>query len=78
MRGYSRIILPLIDMARSNKAWKWTDECIEAFEKVKYSLTHAPVLRMSNFSKPFEVVVDALKYTLGAVFDARGPVYSLR
>ena len=67
MQGYSRMVSPLTDLTRSNKAWKWTNECSEAFKKVKYSLTHAPVLRMPDFSKPFEVVADASKYASGAV-----------
>ena len=61
------MVSPLTDLTRSSKAWQWTGECLEAFEKVKYSLTPAPVLWMPDFSKPFEVVADASKYALGAV-----------
>ena len=52
---------------RTKKAWNWTDKCTKAFERVKYCLTHAPVLRMPDFSKPFEVVADASKYASGGV-----------
>ena len=67
MPGHNRLVLPFIDLMRSNKAWKWTDKCLEAFEKVKYSLINAQVLPMPDFSKPFEVVADASKYTSSAV-----------
>ena len=67
MQGYSRMVSPLTDLTQSSKSWKWTDECSKAFEKVKYSLTHAPMLWMPGFSKPFEVVADASKYASGVV-----------
>ena len=67
MQGYSQMVSPLTDLTRTHEAWKWTDECIEAFEKVNYSLTHAPVLQMPEFSKPFEVIADASKFALGGV-----------
>ena len=67
MQGYSRMVSRLTDLTRSSKSWKWTNECSEAFEKVKYSLTHTPMLRMPDFSKPFEVVTEASKYASGAV-----------
>ena len=61
------MVSPLTDLTRHSKTWKWTDECTEAFEKVKYCLTHAPVLVMPDYEKPFEVVADASKYATGAV-----------
>ena len=56
------MVSPLTDLTRTKKAWNWTDKCTEAFERVKYCLTHAPVLRLHDFSKPFEVVADASKF----------------
>ena len=49
-----------------------TDKCTEAFERVKYCLAHTPVLRMPNFSKPFEVVADASKFASGGVLLQEG------
>jgi len=39
----------------------------KAFETVKYALTHAPVLSLPDFTKPFEVICDASIEGLGAV-----------
>ena len=72
MQGYSQMVSPLTDLTRTKKAWNWTDKCTEAFERVKYCLTHAPVLRMPDFSKPFEVVADASKYASGGVLLQEG------
>ena len=65
IQGYSRMVSPLIDLTKGVEAKfqsianKWTEECRKAFAIVKYALTHAPVLTMPDFSKPFEVVSDA-------------------
>ena len=67
MQGYSQMVSLLIDLTQTKKAWNWTDKCTEAFERVKYCLTHAPVLWMPNFSKPFEVVADTSKFASGGV-----------
>ena len=66
------MVSPLTDLTRTKKAWNWTDKCIEAFERVEYCLTHAPVLWMPDFSKPFEVVADASKYASGGVLLQEG------
>lgn len=65
IQGYSRMVSPLTDLTKGatskfqSIAGKWTKECQKAFEDAKYALTHAPVLTMPDFSKPFEVVSDA-------------------
>ena len=66
------MVSPLTDLTQTKKAWNWTDKCTEAFERVKYCLTHAPVLRMPDFSKPFEVVADASKFASGGVLLQEG------
>ena len=34
-------------------------ECLEAFDKVKYALTHTLILALPTFSEPFKVICDA-------------------
>jgi hypothetical protein len=67
LQGYSTLVVPLTYLTRKNKPWEWTDECQDAFEKVKYALTNAPVLAPPELEKPFEVVLDASGVGLGAV-----------
>ena len=45
----------------------WSQEYQEAFDRDKQLLTHAPVLRMPDFTKPFEIITDASDFALGAV-----------
>jgi hypothetical protein len=45
----------------------WTDSCETAFQLLKKALVSAPVLALSNFSKPFVVETDAFDTGIGAV-----------
>ncbi|MBW0473357.1 hypothetical protein O181_013072 [Austropuccinia psidii MF-1] len=43
-----------------------TQEVIEAYEKIKYSLTNAPLLLLSDWKIPFKVYIDECGEGLGA------------
>ena len=72
MQGYNQMVSPLTDLTQTSKAWKWIEECTEAFEKVKYIFTHHRVLQMPNFLKTFEVMADAWKFASGGVLLQEG------
>ncbi|GKE53031.1 reverse transcriptase domain-containing protein, partial [Tanacetum coccineum] len=42
-------------------------ECIQAFDKLKRELTHAPILIKPNWSLPFEIMCDTSDYDVRAV-----------
>jgi hypothetical protein len=69
VQGYSGLVRPLTDLLKdaSPRILEWTDECNSAFEHLRWCLTHAPVLQLPRFDKPFEVVADASQFALGAV-----------
>ena len=67
IQGYSTLVAPLTDLTKSGKSWNWTKECHNAFEGVKWALTHTPVLRSPDESKRYEVVSDASTIGIGAV-----------
>jgi len=52
---------------KKDLVWNWTDTCQEVFEKLKEEFQKAPVLLMSDSTKPFVIESDASKFTTRAV-----------
>ncbi|PIK59004.1 putative thy-1 membrane glycoprotein isoform X1 [Apostichopus japonicus] len=79
IKGFSKIAGPLYDLVgattkKSGKevtpkqnSFQWLSKQQEAFEKLKKSLTTAPVLSYPDYTKPFIVHTDASAQGLGAV-----------
>ena len=72
VQGFSTLVRPLTNLTKATVPWEWTPACQEAYEGVKYALTHAPVLALPDFRKPFEVICDASITGLGAVLLQEG------
>ena len=71
--GYSEITIPLTRLTRKNVAWDWTNDCWEAFNKLKKAFTTAPVLTHWIPDTPIMVETDASDYALAAVLSIRTP-----
>ena len=67
IQGFSSMVAPLHELTKKDVPFKWTPQCQQAFESVKHTMTHAPVLAMPDFKKPFEVICDASVNGVGAV-----------
>lgn len=63
----SEIKVPLLKLLKKSEPWHWDEEEQEAFEKLKYALTIAPVLARPDFSREFTVQCDASNNAIGAV-----------
>ncbi|XP_057789811.1 uncharacterized protein LOC131006667, partial [Salvia miltiorrhiza] len=64
---FSSVAAPLTEVIKKNVEFKWGKAQEEAFQQLKYKLTHAPVLSLPNFSKSFEIECDASGVGIGAV-----------
>ena len=57
----------LNDLRRKKNAFLWTEECQQAFNKLKAEAVKYPTLRYPDFTKPFAIYTDACARGLGAV-----------
>ncbi|XP_057811644.1 uncharacterized protein LOC131025876, partial [Salvia miltiorrhiza] len=64
---FSSVAAPLTEVIKKNVEFKWGKAQEDAFQQLKYKLTHAPVLSLPNFSKSFEIECDASGVGIGAV-----------
>ena len=62
----STIAKPLIELTRKYSKFKWTDECQEAFDYLKESLTVIPSLAYPDLSKPYILYTDSSDDSIGA------------
>jgi len=67
VEGYSKVTSALTDLLKKDKRWSWTDKCQVAFDDLKKRMVTAPILKLPNFERPFEVHTDASDFSIGGV-----------
>jgi hypothetical protein len=60
-------VKPLLDLLKKKLSFKWSEEEQKAFEDLKDKFLSAPVIKLPNFTKPFEVHIDASDFAIGGV-----------
>ena len=50
---------------------EWTEECLRSFNLLKKAMVSAPVLKLPDNTKPYEIFVDASQHAMGAVLMQR-------
>ena len=70
---YAKIAHPLHQLLRKDNPFIWTAKTTKAFEALKQSMIHAPVLRNPDFEREFIVTSDASSFALGAVLTQQFP-----
>ena len=71
IKNFSSLVARLTDCLKKGN-FKWTPLQQESFEDIKKKLTSSPILKLPDFSSPFEVAVDACCTGIGAVLAQRG------
>ena len=65
-KDFSKDALPLSRLLQKDVEFDLSEDCMEAFDKLKIALTQAPIVRGPNWSRPFEIMCDASSYAVGA------------
>merc|ERR1711893_191669 len=67
----AEVALPLTDLLKKERTFDWTEQCQQAFDKLKLVLKSSPVLLAPDTRRQFELMVDASDQTMGAVLIQR-------
>ena len=67
MPSFAQVASPLTDLTHKGKKFIWTDDCEEAFDQLKSSLTSPPILAYPDFNNKFSLATDASQDAIGAV-----------
>jgi hypothetical protein len=59
VRHFGIISKPLTELLKKNTCFIWIVVHDQSFAAFKHALSHAPVLALPNFSKPFAIETDA-------------------
>jgi hypothetical protein len=66
IQNFSAIMAPITECTKTGP-FTWTTAAQRAFEIIKGKLTEAPVLKLPDFTQPFEVTCDASHVGVGGV-----------
>nr|XP_025652845.1 uncharacterized protein LOC112748819 [Arachis hypogaea] len=66
IKDFSKVALPLSRLLQRDVEFDLNEECMEAFDKLKISLTQAPIVRRLDWSRSFEIMCDASNYAVRA------------
>ena len=71
IKDFSKITKPLCNLLIKDASFKFTDECLVAFNRLKRELISAPIITAPDWNLPFELMCDASDYAIGAVLGQR-------
>ena len=66
-KDFSKIAKPLSNLLAKDVPFHFSDECFEAFSKLKEALTSAPVFHPPIWEEPFELMCDASDFAIRVV-----------
>ena len=71
IKDFSIISKPFCNLLTKDTIFEWTENCENAFVKLKSMLTSAPIMQPPDWTLPFEIMCDASDYAVGAVLGQR-------
>jgi hypothetical protein len=74
IEGFSKIVKPMTSLLEKGKEFKWTHECQESFNQLRFKLMSTAMLIMPDLQKGFDIYCDASRQGLGCVLMQEGHV----
>ncbi len=73
IKNFAKIVAPLTNLLKKSAVtYEWEGACDEAFETLKGILVKAPVLKLPDFDKDFEIYFDAFDFAIRGVLVQEG------
>jgi hypothetical protein len=73
IKNFAKIVAPLTNLLKKSVVtYEWEEACDETFEALKGILVKAPVLKLLDFDKEFEIHSDASDFAIGGVIVQEG------
>jgi hypothetical protein len=73
IKTFAKIAAPLTNLLKKfARTYEWDGACNKAFETLKGILVKAPVLKLLDFEKDFEIHSDASDFAIGRVLVQNG------
>jgi len=73
IKNFAKITAPLTNLLKKSAVtYEWEGACNEAFETLKGILVKAPVLKLPDFDKDFEIHSDASNFAIGRILVQEG------
>lgn len=72
IKNFATIAMPLTKLLKKSVEFQFSDKCLGAFEELKRQLSDKIVLQYPDWTKPFQIYVDASGYGLGGVLEQNG------
>jgi hypothetical protein len=73
IKNFAKIAAPLTNLLKKSAVtYEWEEACVETFGTLKGILAKAPVLKLPDFDKEFEIHSDASDFAIGGVLVQEG------
>ena len=67
IKDFSKIAKPLCMLLEKDAIFSFDEACMTTFEEIKNKLIEAPIIVVSTWNEPFEIMCDASDFSIGAV-----------
>ena len=72
IKDFSKIAKPLSMLLDKDVPFNFSNDCLQAFNRLKKELVNAPIMVAPDWDLPFELMCDASDFAIGVVLGQKG------